>query len=317
VSDDGTIDVTSVMDSNKSFASSVGDYPFENGRRYHAYRPGEYALPNDEREQDRLTLVHDLFKELVNGALYRAPIIPTEMHRILDFGTGTGIWAAEMADNFPHMTIIGTDLSPIQMTTWCPPNCLFHVDDIESVWAYGPEEAFDYIHGRAMAGSVRDWESLLNEIQAHLNPGGWAELQEFEIRVRCDDGTLEHAMIIKDWLQKVNEASMRFGKQMNVVETLRQKMLDANFINVTDELIKCPIGSWPEDARLKRLGRLHLMSVMEAVEPYTLALFTRILGYSCEEAKAYMAQVQKEFLNPSYHLYVTFHFVYGQKPMDS
>jgi SAM-dependent methyltransferase len=237
VSDDETIDIASVMSSNRSFASSNRDYYFENGRRYQAYRSAEHALPNDEREQDRLTLVHFLFKELVDDMLYRAPIIPAKTHRILDFGTGTGIWAVEMAEDFPHMTVIGTDLSPIQ-PTWMPINCEFHIDDIENTWAYGPEEAFDYIHGRSMAGSIRDWENLLKQIQAHLNPGGWVELQEFEIRVRCDDGTLEQAKIIKDWLQKVHEASMQFGKQMNVVETLRQKMLDANFVNVTDELIK-------------------------------------------------------------------------------
>lgn len=34
--------------------------------------------------------------------------------RILDVGTGTGIWAMEMADKYPESTIIGTDLSPVQ-----------------------------------------------------------------------------------------------------------------------------------------------------------------------------------------------------------
>ena len=33
------------------------NYTYENGRRYHAFREGEYVLPNDEAEQDRLDLV--------------------------------------------------------------------------------------------------------------------------------------------------------------------------------------------------------------------------------------------------------------------
>lgn len=41
----------------KSLASSVLHYQYENGRRYHAYKEGEYLLPNDEREQERLDLV--------------------------------------------------------------------------------------------------------------------------------------------------------------------------------------------------------------------------------------------------------------------
>ena len=31
-----------------SLASSIYNYTYENGRRYHAYRSGKYALPNDE-----------------------------------------------------------------------------------------------------------------------------------------------------------------------------------------------------------------------------------------------------------------------------
>lgn len=31
-----------------SIASSIIDYQFENGRRYHNYRAGKYALPNDD-----------------------------------------------------------------------------------------------------------------------------------------------------------------------------------------------------------------------------------------------------------------------------
>lgn len=31
-----------------SITSSVQDYQFENGRRYHAYKAGSYPLPNDE-----------------------------------------------------------------------------------------------------------------------------------------------------------------------------------------------------------------------------------------------------------------------------
>ena len=34
--------------------------------------------------------------------------------RVLDVGTGTGIWAIDFADDFPDTTVFGTDLSPTQ-----------------------------------------------------------------------------------------------------------------------------------------------------------------------------------------------------------
>jgi len=73
-----------------SLASSVLNYRYENGRRYHAYHDGSYMVPNDEIEQSRLDLMHHLFRMMLDGALYVAPI-SDDVQRILDVGTGTGI----------------------------------------------------------------------------------------------------------------------------------------------------------------------------------------------------------------------------------
>ena len=37
-----------------SLNSTVTDYKYEHGRRYHAYQDGKYALPNDDEEINRL-----------------------------------------------------------------------------------------------------------------------------------------------------------------------------------------------------------------------------------------------------------------------
>jgi SAM-dependent methyltransferase len=138
--------------------SSILNYKYENGRRYHAYREGAYLLPNDEREQERLDLHHHVFRLTLGGRLFRAPI-KSNPQRVLDFGTGTGIWAMDFADEFPSAVVLGTDLSPIQ-PKWVPPNCKFTVDDVEADWLYKPSEAFDYIHARGMGGSIGDWNRL-------------------------------------------------------------------------------------------------------------------------------------------------------------
>ena len=54
------------------------------------------SQPNDEQEQDRLDLSHHIYKMLFQGALHRAPV--KDPRRVLDIGTGTGIWAIDFAE---------------------------------------------------------------------------------------------------------------------------------------------------------------------------------------------------------------------------
>lgn len=95
-----------------SLSSSAFDYRYELGRRYHSYRQGRHFLPNDEQEQDRMDLTHAEMMLLLDNNLYFAPIINPQ--RVIDLGTGTGIWAIDFADIHSESQVIGNDLSPIQ-----------------------------------------------------------------------------------------------------------------------------------------------------------------------------------------------------------
>jgi hypothetical protein len=84
---------------SSSLASSIRNYAFENGRRYHKFREGRYNFPNDDPEQEREDMKHAMLKMLCQ-TLHFAPLggLPQE---ILDIGTGTGIWAIESESLFP------------------------------------------------------------------------------------------------------------------------------------------------------------------------------------------------------------------------
>lgn len=57
----------------------------------------DHQQPNDEQEQDRMDMVHHIFSLLLGGKLYLAPI-GDNVQRVLDLGTGTGIWAMDFAE---------------------------------------------------------------------------------------------------------------------------------------------------------------------------------------------------------------------------
>ena len=80
-----------------SILSSVRRGIEENGRIYPAYGKHEYGMPVDERELDRMDLQHHKFTLMLNGKLFVAPISEEILNevdsRVLDIGTGSGIWA--------------------------------------------------------------------------------------------------------------------------------------------------------------------------------------------------------------------------------
>jgi len=64
---------------------------------------------------NRLDLMHQMIRICMDNKLFLAPI-GEKLGRILDVGTGTGIWAIEIGDEYPSAEVLGTDLSPTQPT---------------------------------------------------------------------------------------------------------------------------------------------------------------------------------------------------------
>ncbi|KAM5383758.1 hypothetical protein ACJZ2D_001747 [Fusarium nematophilum] len=295
-----------------SLASSIVNYKYENGRRYHAFRAGTYLLPNDDTEQDRMDLVHHLYRLLLGGKLFLSPIADAPQ-RVLDLGTGTGIWAMDFADEYPSAEVVGTDLSPIQ-PKWTPPNCVFEVDDFEADWLY--RKQFDFIHGRELEGCIADDDQLFRQAFEHLAPGGYVEFQATYPRFLSDDGTADKAENAQSWLKVLLEGSAKFGKSLEGAINWKEKLEAAGFIDVQQEIRKIPIGAWPKDPKLKEMGRYQGIQQIQAVESYTPRIFSTVLGWKEEEVQAYVAKVRKDLRDPSIHLYAPIYFVWGKKPQS-
>jgi len=296
-----------------SLTASIYAYRYENGRRYHAYRDGKYLLPNDEAEQDRLDLNHHVYTLILGGQLFRAPI-SSNPQRVLDIGTGTGAWAIDVADEFASAVVVGTDLSPIQ-PGMVPPNCIFYVDDFESEWTFGLDEAFDFIHGRGISHSVKDFGLLYSRIYHNLKPGGWVEINEYESYVGSDDDpNLEKIPNIVKWMALCKEAGTKFGKSISSAPEQKQYMIDAGFYNVSDKIYKVPIGPWPVEPKLKEIGMYQREVALLSVESFTLGFLSRVNGWSNDECQVLMAEVRREMRDPENHLYNVFHCVIGRRP---
>jgi hypothetical protein len=159
---DSAYDSGSLQSDTTSLLSHITKYRYENNRRYHAYKDGEYWGPNDEQQSNQLDIAHHLFLLTMGDRLFLAPIGDNPQN-VLDIGTGTGIWAMDFADQYPSARVTGFDLSPIQ-PQWVAPNLRFEINDAcDPDWGYS-KNSFDFIHVRAMYGSVADWPAFYQQV---------------------------------------------------------------------------------------------------------------------------------------------------------
>ena len=293
-----------------SLTSSIERYPIENGRRYHALKDGSYVMPNDESELDRLDLMHQMIRVVMRNRLFFTPL-GDRPERILDVGTGTGIWAIEMGDEFPDAEIIGTDLSATQ-PSWVPPNVKFEIDDAEEPWTF--QEEFDFIHVRYLAAAIGDWPQLVRQTFRHTKPGGWVEFQDFNAQYYSEDGSFTPDLNIHKFITQFLDAAASFGRDSCPGPKIEGWMKEVGFENIVAEKFRLPIGPWPKDKHLKSVGAWNLVQLEDGLEGFTLRLFTQHLGWKIEEVHAMLAKVRKDLRDPKIHAQYDFHVIYGQKP---
>lgn len=298
--------------STESLRSSVYAYEIEHGRTYHAFHAGKYHVPNDAGEQDRLDCHYHALRLSIEDKLFHAPV--KEPTSILDVGTGTGIWAVDVADEFPTAQVIGFDLSPIQ-PNWIPPNLHFEVLDADEEWGYG-QDRFSLVHTRFMNGfSIKDWSHFYKEAYHSLQPGGWVENQEFDCQVLSDDNTIPPDSKVQEWVKLWNEGIEALGASGRCdPEKLARQMADEGFSNVSIKQYKMPIGPWPKDKRLKDAGKFGLVAITEGMQGLSSKVFTKGLGWSVEELEALLMDVRAEFYRPAIHSYWPAFVITGQKP---
>lgn len=307
--------------STASLSSSILAYRTVHGRTYHSDRvtDAQYWTPNDENHTDAADIIHHCVTLCQDGALFQAPI-PDDITHVIDVGTGTGIWAIDFADRFPKCSVIGTDISPNQ-PSWVPPNLKFEMDDATLPWTFPPNH-FDYVHMRYLFGSVPDWNSLLAETFKACKPGGYVESYEPSCVFRSDDGTLLEGSPLDEWGKVFVAAGKKFGRPFDIVGdgvTVQDAFREAGFEEITEWEFKCPIGSWPQDKKLKEIGAYALAGISQDIEGWILFVWSQVMGWSKEEVTVFVAHLRRQLrdTNTKVHVYTLMRCVYGRKPLSA
>ncbi|KAK2765229.1 hypothetical protein FQN54_008928 [Arachnomyces sp. PD_36] len=267
------------------------------------------VLPNDEREQERLDLVHYIFRTTLDGDLCYTKL--ENPQKILDVGTGTGIWAIEIGNEYPSAEVIGTDLSPIQPGCGgntatglaVPPNVQFQVDDATHEWTF-PTASFDFIHIRTLYGAISDWPALLRECYKALKPGGQVEIAEMRTKFFCDDGSYPQDSAMQLVVDEIDRISRSVGLELDVSPFIPDWLKAAGFKEVEQAARPVPVGTWPKDRKMKQLGYYMVAQIIEtALDSFTIALFTRHGGYTEEQVRVLGNRARDEMKTNKLHVY--------------
>jgi len=153
------------------------------------FRAGFYkgmeVRQNDE--YGRLRRQHLLHKTVMNDKLIRVPL-PHDSRslKILDSGTGDGLWMLDASDEYPNATFVGTDLFAKhfeQIQNLMPPNISFKVQNLLDDWPTEDDRAYDLVHQRYCLAQFTEEKD--NEITKNMwnlvKPGGYIQFVEADM----------------------------------------------------------------------------------------------------------------------------------------
>ncbi|KAH9907349.1 S-adenosyl-L-methionine-dependent methyltransferase [Xylariomycetidae sp. FL2044] len=305
------------MRTSTSLCTLATQYIYAGGRRYHSFRAGRYPMPNDEIEQQREELMHILVLDIMDDALFAAPM-QRDPVKVLDLATGVGWWAVEMGDRYPDARILGVDLSPIQPSL-VPPNVAFEVDDIEDDWVRDSD--YDFIHMREISVYIRTTPAVIQKAYRHLEPGGWLEISDFHYDAHLEDGTLAKNHPVNRFLECMRAYWRRVchGAEHHEVPSTGARLADAGFVNVQRRVYKVPWGSWPpagegaDGERARRQG-IYLRAAFEPAVPACANVYFT-MGMTPEEIEGLYVDVSRALHDDSIRCYAEYYVWSGQKPL--
>ncbi|KAI1337094.1 S-adenosyl-L-methionine-dependent methyltransferase [Xylariaceae sp. FL0016] len=286
------------ISSTMSVTSSIYDNVIENGRTYHRFKEGKYLLPNDVKEQDRLDYQHRLFCQVNDGKLYLAPIGQNPQN-VLDIGTGTGIWAIEFGLEHPGAHVVGTDLSPIQ-PDYAPPNVSFEICDAEDDWSFST--SFDLIHMRAMITAFREPLRVFRSAFAALAPGGYIELRDPLLPFHFKTPPPPDCALAS-WGAQLMDAARRMGRDWGLAASYADMLRGIGFEGVVERREAIALSPWPRGQENKQLSLLLQHDVLNVLEPMSMALFTRVLGWEADKLKELLEAVKRDVCDTRIHAY--------------
>ncbi|OKL55231.1 hypothetical protein UA08_09496 [Talaromyces atroroseus] len=252
-----------------------------------------HSLPVDEEELRRLEYQHDLrFLISQDEKLYQAPLC--DPGRILDIGTGTGVWAIEIGDKYPSAEVEGIDMLHLQ-PQMVPSNVRFVIDNLENLDTY-KNNHWHHVHARDLNGFLSDAGRFSRDVFDILAPGGYFE------RVELDRWTIPQNKRYPCLSAFHRLLTQTLKNPLESSEDLVQSLEKAGFKSIQKK----------EWTIVLSKGNSSLEYFIQSLYVYGLRFFTDDLQWNILEFNIFIALIRNEIMAAGFKL--NLYSVYGQKP---
>ncbi len=264
-----------------------------------------YALPRDMEEINRLDFQHYMLRYALRG-LYAAPL--RNPASILDVGTGTGRWAMDMAQVFPHANVVGVDVNPPPADEYAglgldvrPPNYSFAPGNVLEGLPF-PDGTFDFVHMRLLftALPADRWPFVIGELARVARLGDWVE--SVETTGLFDGGP--NVDLMMSW---ISQLSARRGVDLMNGSRVAEFMRTAGLRNVKASVANLSTGAWGD-----RLGNMVATDFVAVCKGFAGVIVGAGLT-SQEQFDEALEGVRIDLASRGVRCYTPFYIVIGQR----
>jgi len=130
-------------------------------------------------------------------------------------------------------------------------------------------------------------------------------MQDLVMPYACDDDSLKADSYVYRLTSVMMEAGEKLGRRFDQTVRYEEMMRKAGFVDIQVVKFKWPLNTWPKDPYYKEIGAWMQLNTDQGIEAFVMALATRVLGWSQEEALVFCAKVRKELYDTRVHAYLS------------
>ena len=203
-----------------------------------------------------------------------------------------------LARKYPDAEVIGIDISAVPERHQQPKNLIYLQGNIMELAKsddprFAPGSA-DYIFHRLLFFGMTDWSGYVAAVGSLLKPGGWTEMQDYDINIKDSTGkSLSNEWTFYHYFIEDCEA---IGLDVEAGRKLASYMQEAGlFGHISEKVYKVPIKRTPEIPEGDFMAELNEKWMGVSSQ----ALMKRVCGgrRSAEEVEIFRADIAQRFTN--------------------